>query len=200
MALQSSEPESGPTAADRVLALDGQIAGQARPGPAPFVAEAPRAETVKASGPLELDEESLAHARAEQPHAKAEEIRQEQAALRRASRKRAVVGFLIAALVLTAAAAALWFDLPARLHLPSFLVHSGRSSKTTLRVESEPSGAAVRVGSEQIGETPFIGDNDFGDEYAVYVEKAGYHPARLVAQGGKSMRLSVKLVPKTGKR
>lgn len=182
--------ESGPS-----ITLDGRIEGKhgpPRPAAAPPTdAPQPRVAAVAADEELELDSAAMAHAFTPKSNEAALRVRVEmaQARARRRSRRLAVAFALL--LVGGLAAGGLWL---AR-NRPQDLRRLMQGPQTALlRIDSTPPGATVRINGDALGETPFVGTNDYGDATAV-IELSGYEPARVPVKAGGSQTLSVKLVP-----
>jgi hypothetical protein len=200
------------------IGLDGRIVDAARDAPRPVVpaqpvAAAPEGEpafelqplaqplsspvsapAAPASG-LELDEKALAHALG--PQESSGYVRQ--AAAEFAAVKRRRIRMMIALpLIAVALCVGGFFAYP--LVSPYLSTQLGsRAPAGVLRVDSDPSGATVKVGAEVLGETPYIGDNDLPKgQYALRVELPGYEPASVEIAGGASARVNVKLVPRKG--
>ncbi len=82
--------------------------------------------------------------------------------------------------------------LPGWLQLPP--AHPGVYGKAMLRIESEPSGAAVMVGGEELGVTPYLADNDYPDgANAFTVELKGYAPFHGTFPGGRDVTVRTSL-------
>lgn len=105
------------------------------------------------------------------------------------------------ALALAAAAAAGAIGVGAyaiRHRLPTWMqlapAHPGIYGKAMLRIESEPPGAAVRVGDEELGLTPYLADNDYPDgANAFTLELKGHQPFRGTFPGGRDFTVRAAL-------
>ena len=94
--------------------------------------------------------------------------------------------------LLALGASSLRAQLPSWLHLAS--AKPGVYGKAMVRIESEPSGAAVIVGSEEIGLTPYLADNDFPEgANAFTLQLKGYQTYRGSIPGGRDFEVRAAL-------
>ena len=63
-------------------------------------------------------------------------------------------------------------------------------------VSSEPRGATLRIGDNQVGITPWAGSNVWTGEVTWELTAAGYQKIRGTFKGGEPVKLNVKLQKK----
>ncbi len=96
---------------------------------------------------------------------------------------------LVALAALALAAFALVPGLQRKLPLPM-------RTPGSLVIDSEPSGATVKIAGKQVGQTPWAGDNLWIGEVKYEISAAGHKPRWGTFQGGDAVKLNVKLSKK----
>lgn len=89
-------------------------------------------------------------------------------------------------------------DEPVTVRLPLAPSRAERAGEHVLRVVSEPSGAAVFIDGERVGETPYTRRDTSAAPLAVRVERPGYRPwerAGVVPGAGEPVELRADLDP-----
>lgn len=186
------DPEADQFQPGPAMDADGRIELSSLPKPA-WPASRPRPAMAAAS--LELDPAAVEHA-----FGPSREPSPELPAPETSPRRARSLGRALALALASAAAAgaigvgafAMRDRLPSWLQLPP--AHPGAYGKAMLRIESEPSGATVRVGDEELGVTPYLADNDYPEgNNAVTVELRGYQPYRGSFPGGRDFTVRASL-------
>lgn len=149
---------------------------------------APRPKPAAAE-PVELDRAAMAHAfpPAEEPAPTSPPRR----SVWRALGLTAIALAALGALAVVGVFALSW-------RLPTWLqprpAHPGVYGRALLRIESEPSGATVLMGSEEIGLTPYLSDNDYPDgDNTFSLKLSGHQPYQGSFQGGRDVTVRAKL-------
>lgn len=62
-----------------------------------------------------------------------------------------------------------------------------------LYVDSEPSGATIRVGETILGETPYVGENPYTGDVPIQLTLKGYKPWKGTFKGGAEAKIDAKL-------
>lgn len=62
-----------------------------------------------------------------------------------------------------------------------------------LYVDSEPSGATIKVGDTVLGETPYVGENPYSGEVPIQLTLKGYKPWKGTFKGGAEARIDARL-------
>ncbi len=96
---------------------------------------------------------------------------------------------LLALGTLALAAFALIPDLQRRLPLPL-------GTTGLLIINSEPSGATVKIAGNAVGQTPWAGDNLWGGEVRYEISAGGYRAHWGTFAGGQDVKLNVRLTKK----
>ncbi len=178
----STDDENDWKPSGKALDPDGQVRGGER---APFASGrtfAPAPTAPREEAPLEL-EERAPRAAADEP-APFEQVYREEP-----PKPFRVPGWLwaLAALLIVGGLGALFF--PAiQEQVPAL-----RTAPAMLQVTSTPSGATVRVGDTELGETPLFVDNFYRGDVAITVTKRGYRPWTGTFRGGEPVKLEVAL-------
>ncbi len=111
-------------------------------------------------------------------------------------------GVIVAIIVVALVAAAAWYLWPTvhrriAAQLPG-LIPAPRIH--VLSIDSEPSGATVRVDGRELGQTPLLMENDYPPrDIPVELHLRGHKPWRGTFGGGKEVKLQVPLEPLRGR-
>jgi hypothetical protein len=190
--LPEEDPEADQFQPGPAMDADGRIELSSLPKPA-WPASRPRPAMTAAS--LELDPAAVEHAfgSSREP---SPELANPAAPPRRARSLRRALGLALASAAAAGAigvgAFAMRDRLPSWFQLPP--AHPGAYGKAMLRIESEPTGATVRVGDEDLGVTPYMADNDYPEgSNPVTLELKGYQPFRASFPGGRDFTIRASL-------
>jgi hypothetical protein len=184
------DPEADQFQPGPAMDADGRIELSSLPKPA-WPASRPR--PAMAAAALELDPAAVEHAfgpsREPSPELPAPEASPRGA---RSLGRALALASAAAAGAIGVGAFAMRDRLPSWLQLPP--AHPGAYGKAMLRIESEPPGATVKVGEEELGVTPYLADNDYPEgNNAVTVELRGYQPYRGSFPGGRDVTVRASL-------
>lgn len=69
----------------------------------------------------------------------------------------------------------------------------GGGPKAPAIITSEPAGATVKIGGQQVGVTPWAGDNVWAGDTPVVLELPGYKPWKGTLPGGEEAHLKARL-------